>query len=68
MNYKNTLNNLKKIETFDIKILSNDIKCINCNKHFLDNSGKYYCYWCNCFFCIECTEKRMLSKENNLEI
>ncbi len=68
LNFKKTLNHLTEIETFDIEFLSNDIKCNNCKKNIPDNTGQYYCYWCNCFYCIECTEKRLFLEENNLEV
>ena len=58
---------IHEISTISIKLPKNtkDIICKHCNKEIPENQAIYYCFWCQIFFCQECTENQFLHPKDS---
>ena len=53
---------LKEMETIDIEIDFEDMKCTKCSKLIPDDKFLYYCYICKMKYCLECVHEQLKKK------
>jgi hypothetical protein len=61
--FKPDYEDLKEIETVDIDIDFNDMKCIKCSRKIKDDEELFYCYICKDKYCFDCVKSHL---QNNV--
>ena len=59
---KNINISLKEIETIDVNIDFNEMKCFKCSKIITEDQYLYYCYICEAKYCCECVMNQIKNK------
>ena len=53
---------LKEMQTIDIEIDFEDMKCTKCSKLIPEDKFLYYCYICKMKYCLECVHEKLKKK------